>query len=73
MKEKSIYEPGILKITTSLGYIQQKVYIKSTYEKDEKRKALLKYVQKKIDHIQKVLYNEYAEETHNEDRYTRRR
>lgn len=69
---KIIKDIAIIKVNSNLSWAESKLHTKETFEKDAKRKALLKYCQKKIDHILKVLYNEYAEETPDANRHTRR-
>lgn len=70
---KTIQNKQIQDICKNLSWAESKLYTKENAEREEKRKYLLKYCQKKINHIQKVLHNEYAEETRNESRHTRRR
>lgn len=69
---KIVKEKPIQDIMKNLSWAESKLNTKEQGEREEKRKYLLKYCQKKIDHILKVLYNEYAEETPDANRHTRR-
>lgn len=60
---KIVKDKAIQDINKNLSWAESKLNTKEYHENEPRRKALLKYCQKKIDHILKTLYNEYAEET----------